>query len=186
MKFRLHVIIALAAVLLLGACQKEAAKVAVLDPGKVFQTCDVCVKGGNYLRGLSEKMRTELTELQASMQNDTSENAPQKFQERYSQMQGEMMEEQNRIAGLLNDAFVKLMNDYRTKNNVMVIMNKENVLSYDEKDDITDAMIAAMNGAGIDLALPVETPAAAPADAAAPAEEKAAAPAPAEEGKKSE
>ena len=176
-------IVALAAVLLLGACQKNAAKVAVLDPGKVFQTCDVCVEGGNYLRGLSEKMRTELTELQASMQNDTSEDAPQKFQERYSQMQGEMMEEQNRIAGLLNDAFVKLMNDYRAQNNVSVIMNKENVLSYDETDDITEAMIAAMNGAKIDLALPAD--AAAPADADASADGAGEKAAPSEE-KKSE
>lgn len=175
MKFRMNLVAVLACALLLAACQqKEPAKVAVLDPGLVFQTCDVCKEGGDYLRGLNDKMRTELTEMQASMQGDTSEDAPQKFQERYAELQAEMMEEQNRIAGLLNDTFVKLMNDYRANNNVSVIMNKENVLSFDEGDDITTAMIEAMNGAGIDLGLPAEAPAKAePAEEAAPAAEDA-------------
>ncbi|BBD07036.1 OmpH family outer membrane protein [Desulfovibrio ferrophilus] len=167
MTFKKNLLVAVMAVLLLASCQqKEAAKVAVLDPGQVFQTCDVCLEGGNYLRGLSDKMRVELTEMQASMQTDTSEDAPKKFQERYAALQAEMQEEQNRIAGMLNETFVKIMNEYRAKNNVGVIMNKENVLSFDEADDITEAMIAAMNGANIDLALPEK------AEAAPAAEEK--------------
>lgn len=190
MKSKVNLLVAAcAALMLLASCQqKEASKIAVLDPAQVFQTCDVCVKGGEYLRGMSDKMRTELTEMQAAMQSDTSEEAPKKFQERYAELQAEMAAEQNRIAGKLNDGFVQIMNEYRAKNGVAVILNKENVLSFDETQDITAAMIAAMNESGIDLGLP-EKAEAAPAAAAPAVEEKkddAAAAAPAAEGKKSE
>ena len=176
MKSRVFIIAALAAMLLLSACQQQkgGAKIAVIDPTEVFQTCSVCKKGGEYLKARSEAMRTELTTMQQALQGDTSEDAPQKFQERYAALQEELMGEQNRIATLLNEAFVSVVEDYRTKNGVSVVLSKEDVLSMDESVNITQAVIEAMNAKNVDLELPeVEAPKAAPAeDEAAPAEEK--------------
>lgn len=157
---------AVALVASLAACQqKTTGKVAVLDPTEVFTSCAPCQEGGEYLRGLSQNLQQELTSLQASMQDDTSEEAPAKFQERYQQIQKRMTDEQTRIAGKLDDAFQQVMTDYRAKAGVSVILNKENVLAYDAEQDVTAEVIAAMNAANIDLELP---------EAAAPAAEEAA------------
>ena len=155
----------------LAACQqKGAARVAVLDPNKVFTSCDACKQGGEYLRSLGQGLQQELTEMQASMKDDKSEDAPMKFPERYQEIQQKMVGEQTRIAGTLDETFQKVMTDYRAKNSVDVILNKENVLSFDETQDATDSIIAAMNAAAVDLQLPATDEE--KAEEAAPAEVK--------------
>lgn len=156
MKSRIFVIAALAAMLLLTACQQQKAtgKIAVIDPSEVFQTCGVCKEGGEYLKARSEAMRTELTAMQAALQSDTSEDAPKKFQERYAALQEELMGEQTRIANLLNDAFSNVVEEYRVENGVAVVLSKEDVLSMDESVNITQAVIKAMDAKGVDLELP--------------------------------
>lgn len=155
MKFR-NVLLAVAAVAVLGlaACnQTSSPKVAVIDPAEVFQTCAAGVEGGEYLRAQGENMQAELTSLQESLQKDGGEEAASDFQARLQEMRTQMGEEQNRIAGILNEAFTKAMDDYRAQNNVSVLLNKENVLSYNEADDATQAIIKLMDAADIDLQL---------------------------------
>ncbi|WP_461210273.1 OmpH family outer membrane protein [Desulfocurvus sp. DL9XJH121] len=178
MKFRL-ILAALAATLLLAACQQQGgAKIAVIDPSEVFKACEVCKKGGEYLKAKSEAMRAELTALQAAAKGGEDKEASAKFQERYTVMQNDLMGEQTRIAGLLNDAFTKVVKEYREKNGVSLVLSREDVLSMDDSADITAAVIKAMDTAAIDLALPeVKAPEAAPAEApkaeeAAPAGDK--------------
>jgi len=180
-----NVIVTLAAALVLAASlagcqQKGAAGVAVLDPNKVFTTCAACVQGGDYLRTLGQGLQQELTEMQGALQGETgeaSEDVVAKFQARYQEIQQKMVGEQTRIATKLDEAFQKVMEEYRAKNGVAVILNKENVLSFDGATDATDAIIAALDAAAVDL----EIPAAAAPEAAAPAE---AAPAAQPEGEK--
>ncbi len=159
----------------LAACQQTGgAKVAVLDPNKVFTTCDACKQGGDYLRSLSQGLQKDLTDMQAAMQEDKSDDAPAKFQARYQEIQQKMVGEQSRIAEKLDTVFQKAMSDYRSKNGVSVILNRDNVLSFDDAQDATDAVIAAMNAQQIDLEIPAAEEKAEQPAAAAPeqAEEK--------------
>lgn len=179
MKSRLFLAAALCAALLVSACQQQGgSKIAVIDPSEVFKTCAVCKQGGEYLKARSEAMRAELTQMQADLQGNTDEDAPKKFQERYTAMQSEIMGEQNRIASLLNEAFTSVVEDYRAKNGVAVVLSKEDVLSMDGSVDATAAIIKAMDAKKVDLALPeieapkAEAPEAEPEEAKAPAEEK--------------
>jgi outer membrane protein len=183
------VIVTLAAVLVLAValagCQKKGTPtVAVLDPNKVFTTCEPCVQGGDYLRGLGQSLQQELAGMQGALQGAEGgggEEAVAKFQARYQEIQQQMIGEQTRIAEKLDKAFQKVMEDYRVKNGVAVILNKENVLSFDGTVDATEAVIAALNATAIDLEIPAAPAAGEPAAPAqdAPAEQP-------EGGKKSE
>lgn len=185
-------IVTLAAALVLAASlagcqQKGAVGVAVLDPNKVFTTCEACVQGGDYLRTMGQGLQQELTEMQGTLQGENGEPAAEavaKFQARYQEIQQKMVGEQTRIATKLDEAFQKVMEEYRAKNGVAVILNKENVLSFDGATDATDAIIAALNAAAVDLELPAAAPEAAAPETAAPAAPEAAAPAAQPEGEK--
>lgn len=159
---------ALALVASLAACQQTGGtKIAVLDPNKVFTTCQACVEGGDYLRGLGQELQQRMTEMQQTMQDDKSEDAPAKFQEMYQQIQQQMVGEQTRIATKLDKAFQEAMEGYRAKNGVAILLNKENVLSYSAAEDATDAIVAAMDAQKIDLEIPAKE---AKAEEAAPAQ----------------
>lgn len=170
---------ALAMTASLAACQQTGGtKIAVLDPNKVFTTCEACVEGGDYLRSLGKDLQTELTEMQQTMQDDKGEDAAAKFQARYQEIQKKMVDEQTRIANKLDEAFQKAMEDYRSKNGVAMLLNKDNVLSYASTEDATDAIVAAMDAQKIDLEVPAKAPAkdeekAEPAAEAEKKEEKA-------------
>lgn len=162
---------ALALVASLAACQQTGGtKIAVLDPNKVFTTCQACVEGGDYLRGLGQELQQRMTEMQQTMQDDKSEDAPAKFQEMYQQIQQQMVGEQTRIATKLDKAFQEAMEGYRAKNGVAILLNKENVLSYSAAEDATDAIVAAMDAQKIDLELPAPKGEDAKAEEAAPAQ----------------
>jgi len=76
--------------------------------------------------------------------------------------------EQQRVVGLLQDQFNKVLEKYRKDNKVDVILAKDVVLSYDESSDITNKVIEEINKITIDLNAKPEAP---KADAAAPAPE---------------
>ena len=97
--------------------------------------------------------------------------------------QDAMAAEQQRVVGLLQDQFNKILEKYRKDNKVDVIIAKDVALSYDEANDITNKVIEEINKTPIDLnAKPAV--AAKPDAAAAPAAAAPAAAPKAEEPKK--
>ncbi|GAB6126760.1 OmpH/Skp family outer membrane protein [Humidesulfovibrio idahonensis] len=169
-----------ALVSVLAACNNSN-KIVVVDGAKVFRESKPGQEAMAYLRTKSTDLQAEAKAAQEKVQaKQTQENAAA-FQEAVTKYQTTMGAEQQRVVGLLQDQFNKILEKYRKDNKVDVILAKDVVLSYDESSDITNKVIEEINKTTIDLnAKPEAKPEAAKADApkvdaAAPA----AAPAPA-------
>lgn len=187
-------LLALAASVLAGCNSNN--KIAVVDGAKVFRESKPGQEAMAYLRNKSTELQAEAKAAQEKVQaKQTQENAAA-FQEAVTKYQTTMGSEQQRVVGLLQDQFNKILEKYRKDNKVDVILAKDVVLSYDEASDITNKVIEEINKTTIDLnakpeakpeaAAPKADAPAAPAAASAPAAPaKPAAPAaPAAEAKK--
>ncbi|NJB68859.1 Skp family chaperone for outer membrane proteins [Desulfobaculum xiamenense] len=178
MKFKLMFAAALLAAMgCLAGCQKqETEKIALVDPAEVFQTCDACVAGGEYLRGMGQQMQARLAAIQQPAEGEMDKDAMKKAQDEFIALQQKISSEQQRIVEKLNGEFKSVMDDYRAKNGVSVILNKQQALSYGETADATKAVVEALNARKIDLGITAETAAPEATPEAAPEAAKEAAP----------
>jgi outer membrane protein len=167
-----------AMIAMLAACQQTSQsgqKIAFVSANKVFQECQAGKAGVAYLKSFGEKFQSEFKEMQAEMaQNKTEENTA-KFQKAITEYRTKMSAEQNRIIGLINDAFSKAVDTYRADNGIDAVLSVESAVSYDSKVDISSDIVSAMDKMDIKL-IPEETnstkaPEAA-AEKTAPAEKK--------------
>ncbi|MDY7002174.1 MAG: OmpH family outer membrane protein [Thermodesulfobacteriota bacterium] len=167
MRKTVNFLAAFAVIFVLSACTQppsgDGAKIVVIDPGKIFRECTVGMEASKYFKDVNEKFQAEAQSLQEEMQKNKNEENTQKFQKAVADYQARIGAEQTRIATLLDEKFKKVLNEYRAKNNVGVILNKGDVLSFDARADVTDAIVKAMNDQHIDL-FPPKEPAAEPAD----------------------
>lgn len=159
---------------LLAACNNTP-KIAVVDGAKVFRESKPGQDAMAYLRTKSNDLQAEAKAAQEKVQaKQTQENAAA-FQEAVTRYQTTMGAEQQRVVGLLQENFNKLLEKYRKDNKVDVVIAKDVVLSSDEATDITNKIIEEFNKTTIDLTAKAVAPAAvAPAaDAAKPEAAKA-------------
>lgn len=171
-------LLAVVASVLVG-CNDTSNKIAVVDGAKVFRESKPGQEAMAYLRDKSTELQAEAKAAQDKVQaKQTQENAAA-FQEAVTKYQTTMGAEQQRVVGLLQDQFNKILEKYRKDNKVDVILAKDVVLSYEETADITNKIIEEINKASIDLKAQPAPAAAAPADAAKPDAPKADAAAPA-------
>ncbi len=158
--------------IMLTACQRPQSTVAVVNPAEVFETCDVCVQGGEYLKNKAESLSQELATMQQTIQGSKNQAEDvKKFEARYQLLQQEINAEQNRIGQLLTEEFKKVLDEYRTKNNLQAILLKDAAISFDNSLDVTQAVVQLMNEKKIDLQLKV-TPEPTPAPAVSAEENK--------------
>lgn len=144
----LLLLVALACVL--SACNNSN-KIAVVDGAKVFRESKPGQDAMAYLRTKSTDLQAEAKAAQEKVQaKQTPENAAA-FQAAVTKYQTTMGTEQQRVVGLLQDQFNKILEKYRKDNKVDVILAKDVVLSYDEASDITNKVIEEINKTTIDL-----------------------------------
>lgn len=135
---------------LLAACNNST-KIVVVDGAKVFRESKPGQEAMAYLRNKSTELQANAKAAQEKVQaKQTQENAAA-FQEAVTKYQTTMGAEQQRVVGLLQDQFTKILDKYRKDNKVDVILAKDVVLSYDEAGDITNKVIEEMNKTTIDL-----------------------------------
>ncbi len=162
-----------AAASLLAACNNTP-KIAVVDGAKVFRESKPGQDAMAYLRTKSNDLQAEAKTAQEKVQAKQSQENAAAFQEAVTKYQTTMGAEQQRVVGLLQENFNKLLEKYRKDNKVDVVIAKDVVLSSDEATDITNKIIEEFNKTTIDLnakAAPAAVaPAAAPAAAAPKAE----------------
>ena len=148
-------------------------KIGVVDPGIIFQDSAPGKAGVAYLEGISKKMQDEFVALQEEVQETQSQEAQMKLQMLASEFQQRITAEQQQVINTLQDEFKKVLEDYRVKNNLEIILAKDQVLAFDNTVNVTEPILAAMNALTIDYAALAEEKAAAEAaetpDAAAPA-----------------
>ena len=151
---------AFAVVFVLSACNQSSGegKIVVIDPGKVFRECEVGIQASKYFKDINEKFQVEAQSLQDEMRKNKTEENTKRFQKTVAEYQSKIGSEQNRIATLLDREFKKVLDEYRAKNNVALILNRSNVLSFDADADVTGAIVKAMNELHINL-FPEQEPA---------------------------
>ena len=148
---------------LLAACNNSP-KIAVVDGAKVFRESKPGQDAMAYLRTKSNDLQAEAKAAQEKVQAKQSQENAAAFQEAVTKYQTTMGAEQQRVVGLLQENFNKLLEKYRKDNKVDVVIAKDVVLSSDESTDITNKIIEEFNKTTIDLNA---KPAAAKVDAAA-------------------
>ena len=167
---------------LLAACNNTP-KIAVVDGAKVFRESKPGQDAMAYLRTKSTDLQAEAKAAQEKVQAKQSQENAAAFQEAVTKYQTTMGAEQQRIVGLLQENFNKILEKYRKDNKLDVVIAKDVVLSSDETSDITNKVIEEFNKTTIDLSA---KPAAAAPGAAAPAAAAPAADAPKAEAPKAE
>ncbi len=135
---------------MLAACNNSS-KIVVVDGAKVFRESKPGQEAMAYLRNKSTELQGAAKAAQEKVQaKQTQENAAA-FQEAVTKYQTTMGAEQQRVVGLLQDQFTKILDKYRKDNKVDVILAKDVVLSYDDAADITNKVVEEMNKVSIDL-----------------------------------
>ncbi|MDR3641710.1 MAG: OmpH family outer membrane protein [Humidesulfovibrio sp.] len=140
-----------ALVSVLAACNNNSNKIVVVDGAKVFRESKPGQEAMAYLRTKSTDLQAEAKAAQAKVQAKQSQENAAAFQEAVTKYQTTMGAEQQRVVGLLQDQFNKILEKYRKDNKVDVILAKDVVLSYDEASDITNKIVEEMNKTTIDL-----------------------------------
>lgn len=151
------VLIVFSAVLLAG-CQEldGGAKYAVIDTNRVLKESSPGLKSANHLQRVQAEVQAQLRNLRDAAVKEMEGKDPEKdkeaidaanlqLQESLKQLQLRVQAEQNRIAGIVNDAFRKTVEDYREKNGLALIIGKSNIIAYSVDIDITDEIIREFN-----------------------------------------
>jgi outer membrane protein len=141
----------------LAACQNQAPQTGpslrVVDHEAVFRQSEAGQKSMTYLQDMNQKFMTELGEMQKQEAATEEEQAKlqAEMQASMNNFRMQLTTEQERIVGILNEAFTKAIEDYRQAQNVSMVLAVENVIAYDPALNATDDIIAAMNAMNIDI-----------------------------------
>ncbi len=135
---------------LLAACNNSP-KIAVVDGAKVFRESKPGQDAMAYLRTKSTELQAEAKAAQEKVQAKQSQENAAAFQEAITRYQTTMGSEQQRVVGLLQENFNKILEKYRKDNKVDVVLAKDVVLSFEESSDITNKVIEEFNKTTIDL-----------------------------------
>jgi len=134
-----------ALVSVLAACGNNNSKIAVVDGAKVFRESKPGQEAMAYLRTKSTELQAEAKAAQEKVQaKQTQENAAA-FQEAVTKYQTTMGAEQQRVVGLLQEQFNKVLEKYRKDNKVDVLEMFEAALAKFE-DEWWNAALKALGG----------------------------------------
>lgn len=154
MKRILPALCALTLLLALTACNQQGSadnKIGVVDETVAFQKNDATNKAMAFLQKKGEAMQAEARKAYEAMQKDNNEETVAAYKEAMGKLQQAMGMEQQRIFGLLNDAFTKVIDEYRTEKGFSIILPKQSTLSMDDSVDVTEEVTERMNKIDIDF-----------------------------------
>ncbi len=147
-RLALSFVMVLAVMFAVSGCngtEQAGPKVAVVDAGKVFQESAPGKAGVAHLEKASAAAQEEFKAMQAATEKDKSQESMMKMQRSLGEIQQRMNAEQQMVIGKLNDAFRKVLDDYRTAKKLDVILASEQAMSFADSADITKDIIAAMD-----------------------------------------
>ncbi len=143
----------LLAVCLLSACNSEQKPQAVqqptvyvIDTARIFRDSEPGKASMTFLTSIQTEMQQSFAGLQTRLQADPENmEIQQEAQMLIGQLQQRMNAEEQNVMNLMHDMVLRVLDEYRTQNNISIIMGAEAVLSYDKSLDITEKIIAAVN-----------------------------------------
>lgn len=144
----------LALALGLGGCNQkdDSPRVAVVDAEKVFQTSQLAKKGMEYIEGVSSKFNERILKMQEAAQADPdNQEMMQEFQAELMSLQGDFEARQTEAANKINRLFEEVVAEYRTKNNLDMIVYSQAVISSSASVDATDGIISLLDSKQLDF-----------------------------------
>lgn len=141
-------------ILLLGifivACeaQGQSAKtsIAVVDMARVMRDSTPGKEGVKFLESRQTALQGQLDAIQDKLEkNPEDEKAMQELQRVYAVSQQRMQAEQQNVVNILFDTIQRILNEYCASQGYDVILGSEAAAAFNQKIDITDAVIAEVN-----------------------------------------
>lgn len=157
--------------LALPGCQQESSaprnSTAVVDMMRVMRDSVPGKAGVKYLESIQSEMQKKLDEIQARLEKDPkNEGAMQDLQKVYAASQQRMQAEQQNVVNMLNDTIQRVLNAYREKHNLEVIIASDAAMAYSPKIDVTEAIIGEVDRQKVEFANQAEAGAKQPEEAA--------------------
>lgn len=183
-RISLFLISALSCLMLLTACNQQGASIGVLDEAAAFRDNGAAKAAMEFLQKKSAPLQKEAETAYKAMQENKTDKTSAAYRDAMGKLQGVMGTEQQRVVGLLNEQFDRVIEDYRKAKGLKVIISRKSALAMDDSIDVTKEIVAEMDKVTIDFAAKAEV-----SENAAPekaTEEKAAAEKPADDEKKAE
>lgn len=164
--------LALSLVLIFSVTGCANAKIAVVDPARLFQESAPGKAGIEHLKQLEAAMQEQLKTAQGMVEKAPNDEALRaRVQKTFVGYQQLVNAEQQKVLQKINGLMQKTLEDYRAKKGYSAIMNTESLLAFDPQSDVTKEVIEEMNRNTVSFE-PVKLEpitAAAPADAKTPA-----------------
>ncbi len=143
----------LVAVCFLSACKPEEKQqsssqlaIYVVDTSRLYRESLPAKASMDFLNSIQTELQKTFAELQTKIQADPQNvEVQQEAQMVLTQLQQRMNAEEQNAMNLLNDVIVRILDDYREKNNISVILSTETVHSYDKSLDITTKIMEVLN-----------------------------------------
>lgn len=145
---------ALALLISLAACNQQQAPtqtIGVVDETVAFQKNSATTEAMAYLQKKGEALQAEAQQAYEAVQKEESEENVAAYKQAMGKLQQTMGAEQKRIFGMLNDEFVKVLDDYRQEKGLDIILPKQSTLSFGDAIDVTDEVVERMNTIKIDF-----------------------------------
>ncbi len=161
--------------LLCAACQQgeekaSGANFAVVDIVRVMRDSEPGKAGIKYLESLQADIQKQLDDIQAGLEKDPdNEDLQKQLQTVYMNAQQQMGEEQQNVLSQLQNVTKRVMDDFRKAKGYDLLFSAETLSSYDEKLDVTNALLEEMNKQKVTF-VPLDNPADEAPKADAPAE----------------
>ena len=137
--------------LLCAACQQgeekaSGANFAVVDIVRVMRDSEPGKAGIKYLETLQADIQKQLDDIQAGLEKDPdNEDLQKQLQTVYMNAQQQMGEEQQNVLSQLQNVTKRVMDDFRKAKGYDLLFSAETLSSYDEKLDVTNALLEEMN-----------------------------------------
>ncbi|KAB1441682.1 OmpH family outer membrane protein [Pseudodesulfovibrio senegalensis] len=161
----------LACLMILAACNQQGPSVGVLDEAQAFRDNPAAAAAMEFLKQKSEPLQKEAETAYKAMQENKNDDTEAAYREAMGKLQSVMGAEQQRVVGLLNAEFERVIQDYRKSKGLALIVARKSVLDADDAIDITKDIVAEMGKVKIDFAAKAEvkeTPAPEKAEEKAP------------------
>ena len=143
--YAIKLVVLVAAVLMLAACTQPKSSIGVVNTAKIYQESEAGKAGVKHLEALHEEMQNEINKMQAELQKNPSDDVKRQFQQLYTDYEQRMGAEQQQVITVLNESLQKVLDAYREKSGLDVIVANEGVLSSSPKADVTSEIVAELN-----------------------------------------
>lgn len=136
--------------LLCAACQqgeeKSGPSFAVVDIVRVMRDSEPGKAGIKYLESMQADIQKQLDDIQAGLEKEPdNEDLQKQLQIVYMNAQQQMGEEQQNVLSQLQNVTKRVMDEFRKARGYDVLFSAETLSSYDEKLDVTNALLEEMN-----------------------------------------